>query len=355
MSDLRVLVTSHHPQRAMALRSAGLTVFEDDEVLDDPCSPLVAVLETALRDDVAITLTRWRVRRPQLPVVVLADETWPQLDGLDVTVMTPPVTAGDILRTIEDLLRADPTFVAPLPPSAVEAWSAEPSTEPVPFVALAASAPSAVPAVATVEDDRLPRSDSAMVKSLEPPVGAAEPTTERVPAPREGPTVRRRAGTSIVDAVTEAIGSYLPLPSVAEGICARLAVEPGGDVALLEERESGLHVLAGLGLRPLEWRDLGELPEAVARLAGRHRAMVVSDTDSLRSQVGMLPLGRHRSLLMARSPEPGHLLVVLGRERSYAKVDVRQVLGELDDQNDCVTAALRLRDAAVLLMPFAID
>ncbi len=49
INDLCVLVRSPHPQRDMALRSAGLLVVNDESVLDDQSQPLVGVLEgTAL-------------------------------------------------------------------------------------------------------------------------------------------------------------------------------------------------------------------------------------------------------------------------------------------------------------------
>ena len=271
IDDLYVLVRSPHPQRDMALRSAGLLVVDDESVLDDQSQPLVGVLEGTSRDDAVATLACWRARRPELRVVVLADEEWTGLEASDVTVMCPPVTAGDIISAIDDLLRAA-GHVQPLEPGA------------------------------SISDGRSNRRQA---------------VSDLVNA------------TDIVGTVRQAIGSHQPLPAVAEGLCSHLTVQPGGDVAVLELRSTGVHVLAGVGLRPLEWRDLDEPPDVLTRLSGQHPAIVVSDTDALRSGLGMLPLGRHRAVLIARSPEPGCLVVVLGREAGFSKTDVRTVLHQL--------------------------
>jgi len=302
IDNLYVLVRSPHPQRDMALRSAGLLVVDDESVLDDQSQPLVGVLEGTSRDDAVATLARWRACRPELRVVVLADEEWTGLEASDVTVMCPPVTAGDIIRAIDDLLRAAPTLAA------VDVQPLQPG--------------------ASISDGRSNRRQA---------------VSDLVNA------------TDIVGTVRQAIGSHQPLPAVAEGLCSHLTVRPGGDVAVLELRSTGVHVLAGVGLRPLEWRDLDEPPDVLTRLSGQHPAIVVSDTDALRSGLGMLPLGRHRAVLIARSPEPGCLVVVLGREAGFSKTDVRTVLHQLTELEDGIRAAIQLRAAAALLIPFAID
>ena len=68
------MLNSPYPQGDKALRSAGLLVVDDENVLDDQPQPLVGVLEGTSRDDAVATLARWRACRPELRVVVQADE-----------------------------------------------------------------------------------------------------------------------------------------------------------------------------------------------------------------------------------------------------------------------------------------
>lgn len=133
--------------------------------------------------------------------------------------------------------------------------------------------------------------------------------------------------------------------AVAEDLAAAVADRLDSDVAVLFRRGARWRVIAGRGLRALEWRDIDELPAAMALLTTAHPTLSVSDSDDLRSQLIGAPLARHLSVLMTRAED---LVVVLGREHAYRKADVQTLVQAVRAERDDLTTAhelLRLADA----------
>lgn len=177
----------------------------------------------------------------------------------------------------------------------------------------------------------IPRRDGATAMVVTPTV-----------APEAGPVGRRREPSpSDVAALATRARS---VSAVAEDLAAALADRLDSDVAVLFRRGARWRVIAGRGLRPLEWRDVEELPAAMALLTPDHPTLSVGDSDDLRSQLIGAPLARHLSVLMTRTED---LVVVLGREHPYRKADVQTLVTAVRDERDDLTTAcelLRLAD-----------
>lgn len=288
--ERRILLVGPHMQRALALRAAGASVDymrSVSAVLLDPLDG--AVIDQADPADAAESLARLRDADPALPVVLLASH--PSLAALDgVRVVLPPASGEDILSALPT--REPVTVPVPEPRPAVEAPADE-----------AARSPSS-PKVEAVQQHR---GDAGHVATL------------------------ARTARS--------------LTAVAQDLAAELATRLVSDAAVLFRRGSRWRVVAGQGLRPLEWRDLEELPAAMGLLTGEHPTLTVGDSDDLRSQLIGAPLARHHSVLMTRADD---LIVVLGRDRAYGKADVHTLLRALRAERDDVATArelLRLADA----------
>ncbi|MFZ5869253.1 MAG: hypothetical protein ACOYXW_01775 [Actinomycetota bacterium] len=311
-TERRILLVGPHMQRALALRAAGASVDylrSAPERLRDPFDG--AVIDHEEPADAAEALARLRESDPGLPVVLLVAH--PSLAALDgVSVVLPPASGEDILSA----LPARGPAAVPVPePRPAEALGAE-------------TAPSPPAATATVVARRALAREvptSLLPEVVEPPVAGKAISSVQSPA-----TLARTARS---------------LTAIAQDLAAGLAGRLGSDVAVLFCRGTVWRVVAGQGLRPLEWRDLEELPPAMALLTDDHPTLSVGNSDDLRSQLIGAPLARHHSVLLTRADD---VIVALGRERAYGKAEVKAVREALRTERDGLATArelLRLADA----------
>lgn len=329
----RILVISPHMPRALALRAAGAAVDymrSASEVVTEPFD--CAVIDLVDPAAAAEALARLREADPELPVVLLSPH--PSLAALDgVNVVLPPASGDEILAAIP---RRPPAAVSLPEPRAVSERRKEPDA----LADAAAARPSTVVTATLVPVESSVQREPAVLPAPEPvvkpePVWIDPPAVEQTGRPQH-------ALPEDVAALARAAPS---LSALAEDLAAQLAERLDSDVAVLFRRGSGWRVIAGQGLRPLEWRDLEELPEAMALLTAAHPTLSVGDSDDLRSQLIGVPLARHLSVLMTRAED---LIVALGRERAYGKADVQTLVKAVRAEQDDLTTArelLHLADA----------
>lgn len=339
----RILFISPHMPRALALRAAGATVDYMRSVPEMVTDRLDgAVIDVADPADAAEALARLREADPGLPVVLLSSH--PSLAAVEgVSVVLPPASGEEILSALP---RRGPA-AAKVP---------EPRGMREPFGVSDAPAEAAAARASTVTLAPTVTHEPAVAPSLEPvfapparPVAPVSlpPMTESEPLPIDPPMVERtsRRRQSAPEDVAALARGARPVSALAEDLATHLAARLDSDVAVLLRRGSHWRVIAGEGLRPLEWRDLEELPEAMALLTDSHPTLSVGDSDDLRGQLIGVPLARHLSVLLTRNED---LLVALGRERPYRKADVQTLLKAVRAERDDLTTAralLHLADA----------
>jgi hypothetical protein len=102
---------------------------------------------------------------------------------------------------------------------------------------------------------------------------------------------------------------------------------------------AGWVVVAGVGLRDVEWRPLRDDPLVLGLLDAGHPILRVDASDDVRAVVAALPCARREHLLVGRHPAVPVLLVA-GRDRPpFARDDVR-ALGRLLSEDGGLSAAL---------------
>lgn len=329
---------------------------------------------------------RWvahlRARHPGLPLVVLADaESCARLlpGVLDVVLAIPPISAAEVA----ELVRAG---VAARPASAVDRREAEPqvdgSTEaaafddvdsgPVrdPVLVSPSTTRTSVPVLRADADEQVldplqlpaPRPESRIAPTA-PGRGRWRPGTSAVLQTEVRARRRRgRAGTQsdqdgwmagaqatrdldqIVAELEERLPYVVPVTDVGNVLLQAAVADTDADSGVVLLREEGEWlVVAGVGLRPLEYRARLHDDHWVVRSATTLGAVVrIEDTDVARQRLAGLPIAGSRNLLLAALGDQQALLAV-GRTEPFVEQDVatlaelcREALGHLD-------AAVKLR------------
>jgi hypothetical protein len=132
-----------------------------------------------------------------------------------------------------------------------------------------------------------------------------------------------------------------------------LADQLDGDVAVLVSRkpDAPWSVLAGVNLRPLEWRPVPRDPQVLSLLSAKRPILRVEASDDVRQSAADLPCASRSHLLVARHPAVD-VLVIAGREQgSFTRDDVR-TLGQLLEGTGGWDDALTLCALAERLLPY---
>jgi hypothetical protein len=143
-------------------------------------------------------------------------------------------------------------------------------------------------------------------------------------------TLRMARVGEVVDRLGECLVAVRTLRAIGTDLAAAVAEQISADVAVLLARgqEGAWSVLAGVGLRPLEWRPVPRDPPVLAMLDARRPILRIESSDDVRQQAADLPCASRLHLLVARHPTVD-IVVTAGRDApTFATDDVR-TLGRL--------------------------
>ena len=357
-SGVRVLVDSSHPQWVMALRMAGVDCIEagSPREADQPADVVLVdgiIDGTGDKARLHARLDGLSQRYPGLPVVVCADDLEVDEVGGN-TVVRPPISAERLAAVVRQI-RTDAGGPATDDPSALQRARVD-ATEDVsehPGHGRADLVDDAEHEGEIEYLDGEQLADDEHGDSGERP-DEPERTTTNLARPASGPRAADRPGTAHaprsgvragmwdrpqpadpvrdLTAALQFLRDHEPPRELVAGLVDRIARACQSDVALLrrqpdDQGDDGWDVIGGMGLRPLETRRLGALPEPVAALDVDRAALCISETDVLRAELIGVPLARHRSLLAFKYP--ADVLLVAGRERPFDADDVRLVSAQL--------------------------
>ncbi len=351
-----VLVVERHGLHALELRRAGLTVVEllaADEGPADRAGACVvdavsgtapdprtwARVVEALRADplmvllavVAGELPSWlgefadRAVRVPAPISgpALADRVVAEVGVRDV-VVDLGLTSERIIDLVVDLDREAEGALAPAAPAAATTATATTTAT----AATAAGAPG--------DTDRPRALPRALPRgSVSVPLGLANL-----------PELATRLLTAL--AVTP------PLREVAEQVAEALGARLHADVAVLvrDVDAPSWTVVAGVGLRALEWRGLAADPPLLDLLGARRPILLVRSSDDVRQAAAGLPCAGREHLLVGRCSGLD-VVVTAGRDEPPMTQDDVRVLGRLLDDDAALVDALALRELAVRMRPYA--
>lgn len=319
-----VLVVARHGAYALELRRAGLVVLEAED-LDSAAAPeLVACVIDAVGSDAP------------------APPAWERLEPMLAAHGAPPVVAVVSHRL--------PRWLEPLVPRAVLVSAPISGRVLVQHVtaAIGRFAESIRPAPARDGDlidlALAPAQVIDLVEGMdrEAAMGVRQPAMPVMPGPqRSAPAgvpathdlsmpLRMARVDEVVDRLVECLPKVRSLRTLGEGLAATLAEHLAADVAVLVSRtpDSSWSVLAGSGLRSIEWRPVPRDPPVLALLDGRRPILRVESSDDVRQSVVGLPCASRQHLLIARYPTTD-VLVTAGREDPSFTADDVRTLGRL--------------------------
>jgi hypothetical protein len=339
-----VLVVSRHGAYALELRRAGLTVVEsvglDVTAFTEPLS--ACVIDAVAGDTPAPG--GW----DRLLPVLTADDAPPVLA---VVSKQPP-------EWLEELGARALLVSAPISGRALAARVAASAGSP------ANMAPARVPdddvadrdlAPAQVVDltDEMDR-DAALAVRRSMAVGRQRTGPTETPAPRglSMPLRMARLG-EVADRLVDCLRGVSTLRGVCEDLADMVEEQLAADVAVLVSRkpDAAWSVLAGIGLRPLEWRPVPRDLQVLSLLSAKRPILRVETSDDVRQAAADLPCASRSHLLIARHPAVD-VVVVAGREQgSFTRDDVR-ALGQLLEGSNGWDDALKLCALAEKLLPY---
>jgi hypothetical protein len=330
---------SRHGAYALELRRAGLVVLEaagfDLALLAEPLSAFIidAVASNgpppAGWEDLATLLAK----DDAPPVVAVVSKQ-------------PPTWLGELARAV---LVSAPISGRELAARVTAAASQQPSL--APLEAGDATDLELIPVQVVDLTDEMDR-DTALAVRRSVAVGQRADPSE---APRRGlsmPLRMARLG-EVADRLVDCARGVSTLRAVCEDLAGMVDEQLGADVAVLVSRkpDAPWSVLAGVGLRPLEWRPVPRDPQVLALLDAKRPILRVEASDDVRQSAGDLPCASRNHLLIARHPAVD-VLVVAGRENgSFTRDDVR-TLGQLLEGMDGVNDALAMCALAERLLPY---
>jgi hypothetical protein len=341
MTSGPVLVVSRHGAYALELRRAGLVVLEaagfDLALLAEPLSAFIidAVASNgpppAGWEDLATLLAKDDAP-PVVAVVSKQPPAWLGELGRAVLV-SAPISGRELAARVTAAAGQRPS------PAPLEAWDDE------------AGDLELIPAQVVDLTDEMDR-DTALAVRRSVAIGQRADLSE---APRRGlsmPLRMARLG-EVADRLVDCLREVSTLRAVCEDLAGMVDEQLGADVAVLVSRkpDAPWSVLAGVGLRPLEWRPVTRDPQVLALLDAKRPILRVEASDDVRQSAGDLPCVSRNHLLIARHPAVD-VLVVAGREHgSFTRDDVR-TLGQLLDSTDGFNDALTMCALAERLLPY---
>lgn len=356
-----VVVVSCTSAIGMSLRLQGLVI--EEWLYRVPGTGPAAVVDVALLDltsnlvDARGCLAGLREVHPDLPLVVLGDvEACEALlpDEAELLLAKPPISAADVAVLLRTAVRGGhgtagaPVGRAVLAVPVASCGQPEPPTD-----TLRSAAPEDVPVVL----------DLTPLVPEQAPVGPvqerprarwrlARPGERRGP---DGPGLAVEATTvappsadffELVDAVEQRLPHVVAVTELSqvllEGAVDDVQAEAG--VVLLREDDGTWLVVAGVGLRPLEYRARLDDEHWVVRSAAQAgSALRVEDTDIARQRLVGLPLAGSRHLLVVGVGNRQALLVLGRGAPAFAEHDVQSVVSLCVEAGPHLSGALRLR------------
>jgi hypothetical protein len=344
MTPGAVLVVARHGGYALELRRAGLVVIEAAGLdVSTLAEPLSACVVDAVGKDTSAPVG-WDRLVPMLtvdgapPVVAVVSQHPPEwLEPLARAVLVSAPISG---RQLVD------TVTAAVGPSTPLREPARPPDDAVIDLGLA-------PAEVIELVDAMDREAARAVRQ---PVPAAPRRTAAadVPAPR-GPAIPLRMARvgEVAGRLVDCLRGLPTLRDLCEDLADLLDEQLGADVAVLVSRnpDAAWSVLAGVGLRPLEWKPVPRDPQVLSLLDAKRPILRIEASDDVRQSAGDLPCASRNHLLIARHPAVD-VLVVVGREQGSFTHDEVRTLGRLLERMDGLDDALTLCALAERLLPY---
>lgn len=157
----------------------------------------------------------------------------------------------------------------------------------------------------------------------------------------------------VADRLAECLVTRRTLQAIGESLAVAVSEQLAADVAVLLSRRPGLpwSVIAGVGLRSLEWRPVPREPAVLELLDARRPILKVESSDDVRQQAADLPCASRCHLLVARYPTID-VVVTVGRDASAFVADDVRTLGRLLQIERGWDDALMLCDLAESLLPY---
>lgn len=340
-----VLVLARHGSYALELRRAGLVVVEPGDLGGDGSSLLAACVVEAVG--------------PGAPEPV----GWARIQPMLSAQGGPPVVAV--------VSYPPPSWLASLTPLAVLVSAPISGRVLVQHVTTAIARTSAVVPPALGHEQRvidLTTADELVldVADRASPEPAARQARADPHLPEQGRAHRRdRASPSLsvplrmarlrelVDRLGECLATTRSLRDVGEALAATVSEQLSADVAILVGRrpDAPWTVVAGVGLRSLEWRPVPREPPVLGLLDARRPILRVDSSDDIRQQAAGLPCVSRRHVILARYPTTDVVLTVGRDDPTFTSDDVR-TLGQALQHESGWDDALLVCDLAESLLPY---
>jgi hypothetical protein len=375
-----VLVVSRHGGYALELRRAGLIVTEskglDVGTLTEPLS--ACVLDAVAGDSPApagwdrlLPVLTADDAPPVLAVVSRQPPQWLEELGARALLVSAPISGRELAARVAASAGAAAPIVEPVrqpdrddaPEPDVPELELPEAELPEPDVPEAEVTESDVP-----EHDRPADLVPAQVIDLTDEMDRDDALAVRravaVGRQRSGPSdtsasrglsmpLRMARLDEVVDRLVDCLHGVTTLRGACEDLADMVDEQLGADVAVLVSRkpDAPWSVLAGVGLRPLEWRPVPRDPQVLSLLSAKRPILRVEASDDVRQSAADLPCASRSHLLVARHPAVD-VLVIAGREQgSFTRDDVR-TLGQLLEGTGGWDDALTLCALAERLLPY---
>jgi hypothetical protein len=360
MTSGSVLVVSRHGAYALELRRAGLIVTEskglDVGALTEPLS--ACVLDAVAGDspapagwDQLLSVLTSDDAPPVLAVVSRQPPQWLEELGARALLVSAPISGRELAARVAASAGSSAAVAEPARPAdhSVPEHDVPEADLPEPDVAEA----DPVPAQVIDLTDEMAR-DEALAVRRSVAVGRQRTGPSEPPAPRGLSMPLRMARLDeVVDRLVGCLHGVSTLRAVCEDLADLVDEKLDADVAVLVRRkpDAAWSVLAGVGLRPLEWRPVPHDPEVLSLLSPKRPILRVEASDDVRLSAADLPCASRSHLLIARYPKVD-VVVVAGREEaSFTRDDVR-AFGKLLESTGGWEDALTLCALAETLLPY---
>lgn len=348
-----VLVVARHGGYALELRRAGLVVVEDDDV-DDTVWPQVAACVIDAVGAEAPAPVSWSRLEPMLtadgapPVVAVVSHRPPRwLTSLtsSAVLVSAPISGRVLVQHVATAIARSTTVVLPAMGHHEEVIDLSIEEEPV-------GAPVVAPVIDLVDDlDREPvgvhRSEALPLPVQSRPThgdGGAHGLSVPLRMARVGEVAAR---------LVECLPTVRTLRVIGDELAVAVAEQLSADVAVLltRSRDAPWSVIAGEGLRPLEWRPVPRDPPVLALLDARRPILRIESSDDVRQQAVDLPCASRRHLVVARYPTID-VVVTAGRDDPTFVADDVRALGRLLQRERGWDDALMMCELAESLLPY---
>jgi hypothetical protein len=345
MTSPTVLVVARHGTYAMELRRAGLIVVEasDEPAISE--SLTACVIEAVGSDtpappawDRLVAMLQTAGAPPVFAVVSQQPPEWLQALAARAVLVSAPISGRRLAERVTAALGPLPSLPAPAKP-------ADPPDDDV--IDLGLEPAEMIELVG--EMDR-----AAALAVHQRVAGTPLRRSSDVPSARgQAMPLRMARAGEVVDRLVDCLPAIPTLRDVCQDLADLLDERLDADVAVLVSRtpDAPWSVLAGIGLRPLEWRPVPRDPQVLSLLDSKRPILRIESSDDVRQSAGDLPCASRNHLLVARHPVVD-LLVLAGREEgSFTRDDVR-TLGSVLERMDGLDDALTLCALAERLLPY---